>query len=184
MRITSKKEKNLWISLIIVLVGIYSTLGIAQPISDILLKNRLLTPLFFLGMLLVGITVMVYGINKNPSKSLTGISLGIAAVYLMILVRIEIPQERTHLIEYSVVAVLIHEILIERVKHGSKVLYPAILAILATGFTGIIDEFIQKFVPNRVFDFRDVLFNFLAGMMAIGSVVLLRWMGKISSSRK
>lgn len=126
-------------------------------------------------MLLVGVIIIIYGINNSPDKSVIGISLAIVTVYLMVFVRTEIPQERTHLIEYGVVAALIYQALLERTRQGYKVPYPAILAILITGIAGGIDEGIQKILPNRVFDFRDILFNFLAGILSVGSIVLLNW---------
>ena len=104
--------------------------------------------------------------------------MGIAAVYLMVFVRMEIPQERTHIIEYGVVAALIYQAFLERKKQGGKVPLPAIFAIFATAITGTVDELIQGIMPNRVFDVRDILFNFLAGMMSVGSIVALNWVSK------
>ena len=184
MKITSTKEKCLWIATIAVLAGIYATIGIAQPISNILQNNGLLTPLFFLGMLLVGITILIFGINKNPDKSFIGVSLGIAAVYLMVFIRIEIPQERTHIIEYGVVATLIFQALLERKKQGKKVSFPATYTILITGMAGTIDELLQGIIPNRVFDMRDILFNFLAGAMAVTAISILNWASKRTKKRK
>lgn len=172
---TSKKEKLLWMWTIVALVGIYSTIGIAQPISNILLNNGLLTPLFILGMILVGMTVCVYGINKNPNKSVIAVSLGIVAIYLMVLVRMEIPQERTHIIEYGIVSALIYHALLERKAQGKKMPMPALLAILTTAFFGLIDELLQGLFPNRVFDVRDILFNMLAGTLSVVSITALNW---------
>ena len=183
MRITSKNEKHLWIATIVVLVGIHSTIGIARPVSNILLNDRLLTPLFFAGMLLVGITILIYGINKNPNKSVIAVSFGIIAVYLMVLVRMEIPQERTHIIEYGVVAALIYQAFLERKKQESMIPFPALFAIAATAIFGTIDELIQGIMPNRVFDVRDILFNSLAGVMSVGSIVALNWVSERTKKR-
>ena len=184
MRITSKKEKRLWISTLVVITGIYLTIGITQPVSNILQSYGLLTPFFFLGMLLVGLTIISYGINISPNKSTVAVLLGIAAVYLMVFVRIEIPQERTHIIEYGVVAALIYQAFLERKKQGEKVHLPAVFAILATAVVGTPDELIQGIMPNRVFDVRDILFNFLAGMMSVGSIVALNWVSKRRKEKK
>ena len=71
-------------------------------------------------------------------------------VYLMVLLRMAL-AERSHLIEYGVVASFIYEA----------------LAVLATGAVGVLDEGIQVFLPSRVFDPVDMLFNALAGVMAV-----------------
>ena len=83
--------------------------------------------------------------------------------------------ERTHLIEYGVVAVFIHEALTERASHGRRVPVPAALAILATALLGALDECIQAFLPTRVFDVQDIVFNTLAAVMAIATSLALGW---------
>jgi VanZ family protein len=83
--------------------------------------------------------------------------------------------ERTHLMEYGVVAVFIYEALMERASQGRRVPKPALLAIAATSLLGVLDECIQALLPSRVFDPIDILFNFLAGLMSVLASVALRW---------
>ncbi|MDE0580183.1 MAG: VanZ family protein, partial [bacterium] len=84
-------------------------------------------------------------------------------------------EERTHLIEYGVVALLIHAALTERAMHSPHVPAPAVLAIALTGLFGVLDELIQALLPNRVFDWRDILFNVVAAVLAVGAIKALRW---------
>ena len=84
-------------------------------------------------------------------------------------------EERTHLIEYGVVAVFIHEALTERASHDRRVPLPAALAILATALLGALDECIQAFLPTRAFDVQDMVFNTLAAVMAIANSLVLGW---------
>ena len=83
--------------------------------------------------------------------------------------------ERSHLIEYGVVALLIYEALTERASQGRRVPVPALLAFLAAVVVGVVDEGIQWFVPVRVFDPLDILFNALAAFMAVAGSVALAW---------
>lgn len=62
-----------------------------------------------------------------------------------------IPEERTHRIEYSVVAILIHEALAEQASNRGRVPAPALLTILLTALVGALDEGVQAWLPNRVF---------------------------------
>ncbi|MYE06585.1 MAG: VanZ family protein [Chloroflexi bacterium] len=81
--------------------------------------------------------------------------------------------ERSHLIEYGVLAIFIHAALTERGEQGRAVRWPAVVAILATTAIGVIDELIQLALPHRVFDPVDMLFNTLAAGSAVGAGLVL-----------
>ena len=93
----------------------------------------------------------------------------------MVLMRMALPEERSHILEYTVVALLMHAALEERKVQGRNVPYPAILAIVGTSLIGILDESIQLLMPSRTFDAFDILFDFLAALMAVTASVALRW---------
>ena len=172
----SHRERNLWICLLLVLIAIYSTLGLSGKLAGLLKDRNLLNPVFFLGLFLVGITILTQGLKTRPRGIEVAVILGIIAVYLLMLARMAIPDaHRGHLIEYSVVATFMYEALIERAKHGGRVPYPALLTILLTSLLGILDECVQILIPNRVFDPLDIVFNFLAGIMAVVASALLSW---------
>ena len=168
----SRRERRLWLWTLAVVVAIYSTLGLAGSLADVLDNRDLTTVSFALGMLLIGVTVVTQGLRTKPSGAEIGVALGVVVVYLMVLLRMAL-AERSHLIEYGVVASFIYEALKERAGQGRRVPVPAALAVLATGAAGVLDEGIQLFLPTRVFDPVDMLFNTLAGMMAVLARVAL-----------
>lgn len=172
---TSRRERRLWFWSLAVIAAIYSTLGVAPTLAGLLRDWSLLEAAFLLGMLLVGAAVVTQGLKARPGGAEIGVALGVAAAYLLVFVRMTIPEERTHLIEYGVLAVLIYEALAERAGQGRRLPAPALLAVLATTLAGTLDECIQAFLPNRVFDARDILFNILAGVMAVAASVALGW---------
>jgi len=98
----------------------------------------------------------------------------VVAVFGIIILRLGIgPEERTHLIEHAVVALLIYHALDERRRNGRPVWSPAVLAIAVTALLGVVDELIQALIPSRVFDYRDIGFNALAAFLAVtGSAVV------------
>ena len=67
------------------------------------------------------------------------------------------------------------ERLAERAANGRRVPVPAILAILIATVLGVVDECLQAFLPQRVFDPRDLLFNTLAAVMAVSASSALLW---------
>ncbi len=180
---SSARERRLWACALLVLLAILATVGLAQTLAGFLQDHGFLTGFFALGLLLVIATVATQGLKVRPRGAEIAVALGIAAVYLMMLARMALPTERSHLIEYSVLAVFIHEALIERASHGRRVPLPALLAFLATVAIGSLDEAIQAVVPGRVFDPMDLVFNALAATLAIGGGVLLGWVRRITLRR-
>lgn len=178
---SSARERRLWMWTLVVVVGIYSTLGLASMLAQALPHNVTVVG-FLLGMLIVGITILTQGLKARPAGIEIGVALGIWVVYFLVFLRLTLP-ERSHLMEYGVVAVFIYEALTERKSHGRFVPVPALLAILATSAVGTIDEFIQLVLPNRVFETDDILFNCLASLMAVIGMVVLGWARRLARGR-
>ncbi len=172
---TSAREKRLWAWTLAVVVAIYSTLGLARTLVDQLGSDFVSVWLFLLGCILVLATVITQGLRVRPSGTEIGVALGVAAAYLLVVVRMAVPTERSHLVEYGVVAVFVHEALLERAGQGRRVPVPSLLAIGIASLVGVVDEGIQRFLPSRVMDPVDILFNVLAAVMAVGASVALRW---------
>ena len=173
---SSDRERRLWTWTLAVVVAIFSTLGLAATLAGILHDRGLIDSFFFFCFLLVLAAIVTQGLKTRPRGVEIGVALGIVAVYLLVIARMAIPAaERTHLIEYGVVAVLIYEALRERASQGRRVPAPALLAVGATALVGVLDECIQAFLPNRVFDPQDILFNILAAVMAVAASMALAW---------
>jgi len=172
---TSDRERRLWFWALAVVIAIYSTLGPAQVLAEALRERNLLRVSVAVVLLLAGATIAGRWAKGRPGRREIGVALGVTAAYLMTLFRILSPEERTHLIEYGVVAILIHQALTERLRHERRVPAPAALAVAVTALLGWLDEGIQALLPGRVYDIRDVGFNALAGLLAIvASLALAR----------
>lgn len=172
----SARERRLWLWTLVVVATIYLTLGVAGSVAGVLRESGLLeAATFVVGMLLVGAAVVTMRVRTRPGWGELGVWLGVAAGYLMVFVRMASPAERSHLIEYGVVAAFVHEALLEREGQGRRVPLPAVAAVVATALLGWLDEGIQAILPNRVYDIQDVLFNTLAAAMAVAARVALAW---------
>ena len=175
---SSRRERRLWLWVLAVMAAIYATLGLAQTLAETLRERCLLDisiGLFLLCMFLVAATVLTQGLKVRPGGAEVAVIISVATAYLLVFTRMTVPTERSHLIEYGVVGILIFEALTERASHGRRVPLPPLLAVLATATLGVLDECIQAILPNRVFDPVDILFNLLAGTMAVGASVALAW---------
>lgn len=172
----SNRERRLWTWTLAGVVAIYSTLGLAPTLAGALRDSGLIEEAVFLSMILVVATIVTQGLKTRPGGAEVGVALGVVAVYLLLFLRMTAPpEERTHLMEYGVVAVFVYEALTERASQGRHVPIPALLAALTTSLLGVLDECIQAFLPSRVFDPIDILFNVLAAVIAVVAMVALGW---------
>ena len=172
---SSHRERRLWACTAAVIAAIYATLGLARRLADALSGTGLGEGLFILACLLVLGAVVTQGLTRRPRGMEIGVLLGVAAAYVLVFSRMAVPTERSHLVEYGVVALLVHEALRERAANGRKVPLPALLAVLTTVLAGALDECIQWFLPSRVFDPMDMLFNAFAAVMAVAANLALGW---------
>ena len=172
---SSRRERRLWLWTGAVVAAIYATLGLARTMADVVGNEDMLGATFGLGFLLVLLTIAWFGLTKRAGRCEIGIALGVVATYLLLFVRMGTAAERTHLVEYGVVAVFIFEALTERLDNGRHVPVPWLVAIVLAAFLGCVDEGIQAILPTRVFDPVDIVTNVGAATLAVGASVTLRW---------
>ncbi len=165
---TSARERRLWFWAVAVVAAIYSTLGLAGTLADVLREHNLIPAAVLFLMILVTAAIVGSGLKRRPGRREVWMALGVAAVYGMAVLRMGGSlEERTHLFEYGIVAVLIYHALSERSQNGRRVPVPAALALAVTALLGWLDEGIQALLPNRVYDTFDVASNVIAALVAI-----------------
>jgi len=175
-KFASVRERRLWIWTALVVAAIYSTLGLAGKLAGFLRDRGRLDLTFFVCFLIVVVAIAASGLLRRPGWREIWVIVGTVAVYATVVLRTGIgPEERTHLFEYGLVAVLIQQALLERRRRGGRVRAPALLAIAATAVLGWLDEGIQAVLPSRVYDIRDVGFNALAAIMSVTAGSALAW---------
>ncbi len=81
----------------------------------------------------------------------------------------KVPIESVHFVEYGILSLLVFRALRESYNER-QILFTS---FLITFSLGILDEFIQWLIPNRVGSMRDIVFNGVSG----GLVQLLLWKG-------
>ena len=121
---SSPRERRLWLWSLAVKAAIYSTLGLAGTLAEVLREYRLLDVSVWVlfAMFLVGATILTQGLKVRPGGTEIAIMLGVVAVYLLLFLRSTAsPAERTHLMEYGVLGVFIHAALAERASRGRRV---------------------------------------------------------------
>ena len=173
----STKEKRLWLFALAVVLIIISTLFLGTPLTELLADQNVRAVFFLMGMALVAGAVLFHGFRNNASRIEWVVLIGMLAIFLMLFLRLGM-AERSHLIEFGVLAIFIYMAMSERMGSNIPILKPAIWAFGLSLLIGIIDEGLQIFIPDRVFDPVDIFFNGMAAFMAIGSSLLLQWLRK------
>ena len=173
---TSDRERRLWFWALAVVVAIYSTLGLAGSLAEVLRARDLLSAAVFVLMVLTVAAIVASGLKRRPGRREFWVALGVVAVYAMAVLRMGgSPEERTHLFEYGIVAVLIYRALCERADNGRRVVAPALVALVLTVLLGWLDEGIQALLPNRDYAVEDAVTNAVAAVIGIaGSALVAR----------
>ncbi len=166
-RFSSDRERRLWMWTLAVVVAIYATLGLAQTLAVELRDRNVVDAAFVWAFVLILVAIVALGLRIRPGGAEIGVAIGVVAVYAMVFIRMAVPEERTHVVEYGVVAILVHEALTERASQGRRVPAPAVTALGLTTVVGGLDELIQLFLPSRVFDPADIFVNTMSALMAL-----------------
>lgn len=146
---------------------IYFTLPLMPPVVKFLnsVTRGNLTLLIYIGYLLVGAGLIIYILKNSKVMPLSSYFwfLGLGIIYTYCLLNLKIPQEKIHFIEYGLLAYFVYRAL----KVDKSSLQTYFFTFLITGALGWIDEGIQKLLPNRVYDIRDVVMNAFSGLLAV-----------------
>jgi hypothetical protein len=162
------RERRAWIAAGLWLAAIYVSVYQARTLAEALRMRGLLTPAVWTAFAVVGTLVGVWLMRTRPGPWALGILAAAALVLVLCLRRIASPEEKIHFIEYGVLAGLLHAAL------GNRPLWlRAPAAILLAALAGLGDEVIQRYLPNRVFDWRDVQINAVAGALVVATAEAL-----------
>jgi len=156
------RERRAWIAAGLWLAAIYVSVYQARTLAEALRARGLLAPAVWGAFAVAGVLVGVWLMRSRPGPWPLGILAVAALVLVLCLRRIASPEEKIHFIQYGVLAGLLHGGL------GNRPLWlRAPAAILLAALAGLGDEVIQRYLPNRVFDWRDVQINAAAGALVV-----------------
>lgn len=171
------RERRLWGGVALAAGGILAALYPLQFLLDALrARNLLRLSIAALFLAAGGATAVL--LAQRRARWRTWLVLGAAAaLYALLALAMEVPQERLHLVEYGGLALLVRAALAESVARreiGRRVSSVDVwTAGLVTAF-GWLDEAVQGILPNRQYDLRDVAFNAGAAVLALVAAAALR----------
>ncbi|MCA9400746.1 MAG: VanZ family protein [Candidatus Omnitrophica bacterium] len=151
---------------------IYITLYLVRPICRFLQAHTPFQTLIFILMLVILGSLTCVFFRKNHVITLNRVIFfgAVLLCYAFGMFLVTIPEERVHFLQYGLMAFFIYRASILDLKHWQGIVFTLILTALA----GLGDECIQHILPNRYFQWKDVLLNAVSGALGLGMTLCLR----------
>jgi hypothetical protein len=140
-----------------------------RPILNLLKENlgEAFSLSVYVFLFLVALGIIILFLTQGKGWKSFVLLLGILGITASILPAIRYPEERVHFLEYAVLGIMLYVALRERVQGRKVLLCIPVIVFLA----GLVDEIIQGILPNRVYQFTDVLMNLAGGIL--GELILI-----------
>jgi hypothetical protein len=123
-------------------------------------------PFITLAAAFIFINLVFLRLKKHTRLLGPAIMVLVFVIFYAIIKGLKLPAERMHVLEYGLLAAIIFYAL--KKEQNAWLIYTKILFIGAA--VGLFDEVIQYFLPNRVFDLRDIAVNALS--VLLGAVIV------------
>jgi VanZ family protein len=165
----SLDQRNYGVITILYTLFIYITLPITPRIWQYLESHWGQIPLYaiYLLSLLGGLSIIGYlffiSQERNAIVYLKLATIGIIFGYY--LKTIPLPAEKLHLLEYGVLSYFMGKLFHLNTTTQRDIRYLQALCVIS--LIGALDEGIQYYLPNRVFDLKDIFLNSLAGFLGL-----------------
>jgi len=174
-----------WLPSILYVILIFSTIPLFPQLWKFLKLNLNFNPeyIIYLFLLLSLIFVSYITLRKKRKDLFFFVSLLFSFInYTILLFFIcKFPADRLHLVEYGFLAFFLFYSYSDK-KENVLHIY---LYILLTGlFIGLMDEIIQYFTPERYFETKDIIINFISLLLGSFIIAVYRWENYIKLSKQ
>jgi len=166
---TLRWNRASWLWVFLCTAAIFSTVPLARGVQRYI--NATVGRDFFIHMVLfivlslfvVILFFFIFRLNiKSKSQYAWLIIASGAYVYTTLQLRIY-PEEAVHLLEFGILSYFLFRALSHRIRDWTVYMTTSLFVL----FIGTIDEFIQWVTPGRIWDYRDVGINALAGVLFV-----------------
>ena len=116
------------------------------------------------------LTFLIFIIKTSPDQITTLVIIILLTIGFFLVWQIKIPEERIHILEYSILGWLVSRDIIGKNKTISNIIYVLLFIVMI----GILDEGFQRILPYRYFECRDILLNSFGGIWGINLYLLYK----------
>jgi VanZ family protein len=159
----AEHERLSWLLVVLWIVLIYAAIPVARSLQNSIssaLGSTVflwLIAVFFAVLLFLALIHLTPELKKQLPISRLAALMAVGSIFAIWGWSLRSNPERTiHFLQYGMLSILSYRALLHRVSDRS--IYPS--AILICSITGTIDEMIQWAIPQRHFDYYDILINF------------------------
>jgi|CXWL01.1.fsa_nt_gi hypothetical protein len=172
MTFTSPREHQLWTAAAGYFAAILAAAYFVRFGVDALRRHGWLTATFWTLAAAIGIGLLLAALRARPGWRQLVVLLATGSAYVVAFHQLRQIEERLHLFEYGLLAILVEAAL--RAREPARPLRAAGLAAALTAAAGWLDELWQGLLPNRYYDLRDVGFNAGAAVLALAALAAWR----------
>lgn len=165
-----------WAFLAAYVALIYGTLSIAPKFSRFF--SKLLGHnfgIFVDALIILAVAALVAASYKALASRPAAVYAALAAILSLYAAMIfrwtKIPSEKLHLIEYGFLSYLVLRVVRHVRGRWARYLY----VLIAVVVVGCCDELIQKCLPNRVCEAKDMVLNVISGVLGLALIEVLFW---------
>jgi uncharacterized membrane protein HdeD (DUF308 family) len=176
----SRRGKRLaWAGIFCYLLLIYLTLPYAPALQRWLLRawGDPAKQIGIIFSVLLGAAVLIYYLVRRKDHRLRVLISGVvlAALYVLAFKYLVLyPAEQFHFAEYGALSWMVFLVLIREQSLKKTIA----LVLLFGAAAGILDEVIQHFLPQRHFEWRDILVNLISSILGLAGVITIACEGK------
>lgn len=164
-----------WLITIFYTIFIFATLPITPALWNYLRVKAGHFPLYSIYFMYISGTITILGylffILQERDITIYLKFVAISAVFGYYLKTIANPVEKVHLLEYALLSYFMAKAFQLGGTRNQNIHY--LEAFLLITFIGFLDECLQYFLPNRVFDIKDIFINSLAGFLGLAYLRLI-----------
>jgi len=163
-RLKFKSIQARWFYAISFQAFLYGSLSVMPDVVAFLTKNidLELSSIIFFGSIALAVISLSIKIFKLKLPYYFGL-VSILVIYGSSINQLSIVVERIHFFQYGILTLLVLWAIDESMEDAHCYL----LTLFYIFLSGCLDEFIQFFLPNRVFDIRDIVLNAFSGFIAL-----------------
>lgn len=171
-KLPDRWNRRLWTYVLVCSVFIYMTIPVGRGLQKFIYQTVgksffTYAVLFMLGSMLVAVLYFLITGLKTLRHSQFIWIFACAGAYALIVFSIqEHPEEAVHFLEFGLLAYFLFRALSHKVRDWT--VYPSTIFCVLLG--GLINEFLQWMTPGRFWDFKDVGFDTLSGIIFVVGV--------------